>query len=177
MTTNYLTKIKGGCHIDDLTGCWHWRGAMSQNKYPRISAPDHTRGGGMFTQTGARAVWHAHTGKAIPEGHRVYHKGCSTNTCINPAHLACGPTGDWGKQVATHGNWRGQPARIKANRAIGRKRSAVTPAIAAEIVHSSETGVALAKRLQIKQSVISRVRRGNHMATRPNNPFAGLMPS
>lgn len=174
MTT--LQHIHDRCRVDEHTGCWHWSGALSGGKYPRIHAPDHTRGGAMRVQTGTRAVWHVATGLPIPHGHRVYHQGCSDAACLNPAHLACGPDAAWGEQVARHGIWKNQPTRIQANRATGRKRSHITPALAAEILASNETGIALAARLGVGNTLISRVRRGQMKAVQlAGNPFAGLM--
>lgn len=174
MTT--LQKIKDRCRIDADTGCWIWAGALSAGKYPRIWAPDHTAGGQLKAQNGIRAVWHVVTGKAIAPGHRVYHQQCTQNACVCPAHINCGPTASWGAQVARHGNWKGQSTRIQANRAIGRKRSHVTPELVREILHSDETGLQLAARLDIGPTLISRVRRGTMKSVQSvSNPFAGLM--
>jgi hypothetical protein len=176
MTTTFtLQSIKDRCRIDADTGCWHWSGAKAQGKYPRIHAPDYSDGGTMRVQTGLRAAWQASTGKAIPTGHRVYHRDCSNHTCVNPAHIACGPTADWGKQVAKTGAWKNQPKRIIANRATGRKRSLVTPSAAHYIATSSSTGRALALELGLSNALVSRVRRSKHMASHAANPFAGLL--
>lgn len=175
MTT--LQKIKDRCRIDPDTGCWLWAGALSAGKYPRIWAPDHTAGGMYKAQNGIRAVWHVVTGRPIPLGYRVYHYKCSNNACVCPAHITCGPTASWGKALAAHGIWKGQSTRIQANRAIGRSRSHVTPALAHEIQHSNETGQQLAQRLGLGASVVSRTRRGQMTSVQVvNNPFAGLMP-
>lgn len=178
-TTAALQRILDRCRIDPDTGCWIWSGAISAGHYPRVWAPDHTRlSGRMCTQAGTRGVWHAHTGRPIPQGWRVYHAHCADQLCLNPAHLRCGPTADWGKTVAQHGIWKRQRTRIEANRAIGRARSHVTPELAAEILASHETGAALAARLGIGPGVISKVRTGGmrcHALNAANNPFAALM--
>lgn len=170
-----LQKIKDGCFVDDITTCWIWRGSKCDDKHPRIYAPNLSKGGAMDVQTGARAVWQAHTGKAIPKGHRVYHKGCSNHECVNPAHLACGPTADWGRELTRKGSWKNQPKRIAANHAISRARSTVTTEQAAQILCSNATGRVLSKETGISVSLISRIRRGEHSSVRTNNPFLGLM--
>lgn len=171
-----LQRIKDGCHIDELTGCWIWKGAMSANRYPRVHAPDHGQGGAKRVQTGARAVWQAHTGKSIPPGHRVYHHKCQHEACLNPAHLACGPTGDWGRTVSQSNQWKGQPKRISANRAIGRKRSVVSLQTLQDIQASEETGRALALRLGLNESIVSKAKRGQLTSLQVlANPFAGLL--
>jgi hypothetical protein len=174
---NTLDKIKGRCKIDDITGCWLWTGAMSGGRFPRIYAPKYGKNGAKCTtQTGARAVWQAKTGKAIPPGFRVFHKGCTNDACVNPAHLDCGPTAAWGKQLQRTGAWADQPTRILANQAIGRARSAASIEIAREICASSDTGLALAARYGISRSVVSKIRRGQlRSITAVINPFAGLM--
>lgn len=172
-----LQKIKDRCRIDEITGCWIWTGATSSGRYPRIYAPDYTTNGGKHkSQTGARAVWHVKTGKAIPPGFRVFHKKCSEDGCVNPAHLECGPTAAWGQQLQETGAWKNQPNRIQANRATGRARSVVTPAMAREIAASTDRGTHLSARLGIGRTVVSRVRRGQlRSVVAVTNPFAGLM--
>lgn len=166
-------KIKGRCHIDSDTGCWHWRGGTSKG-VPRIYATDYTLGE-KTVQTGIRAVWHAITGEPIPDGWRVFHTRCTNQDCLNPAHLDCGPTADWGKQVAKSGQWKGQSARIKANRAIGRKKSKVTPELLTLIQGSNQTGLELSSQLGIGRSVISKAKRGQLVSiVSVGNPFAGL---
>lgn len=170
-----LQQIKDRCRVDDLTGCWLWTGAMSEGKYPRVHAMDHTAGA-KRVQTGPRAAWQAATGKAIPPGHRVYHKHCAAPACLNPAHLACGPTADWGAHLAATDAWKGQAARIQANRATGRKRSSVTPELALAFMASNQTGTALAIEHGIKRSVISNARNGKLVSVLSvANPFAGLL--
>ncbi len=180
-----LQRIKSRCRVDSITGCWIWTGATSKSNggttvQPRIHCEDYTRdasGKTKTVQSGNHAAWHAFTGKPIPAGHRVFKTACCTDgMCVNPAHLQCGTTTEWGSSLTSKGIWKGQATRIRANRAIGRTRSHVTPAMAAEILKSNETGLQLAARLQIGDSVVSRVRRGQLPSIHQiNNPFAGLM--
>lgn len=171
-----LERIKGSCHIDEITGCWIWMGALSAGRYPRVHAANLSKGGVMQVQTGARAVWQASTGKPIPQGHRVYHASCTNERCICPAHLACGPTTEWGKALSKQGKWKGQAKRISANRAIGRKRSVVSLDALRDIQASDETGRAMALRLGLNESVVSKARRGELKSLQVlANPFAGLL--
>ena len=176
--------IKDRCHTDDLTGCWIWRGAVGLSnggttRQPRVHSVDYTAdpsGNTKTVQTGNRAAWHAFTGRPIPKGHRVYKLACCAGgLCVNPAHLACGTTTEWGQAVAAQGRWKSSNARIQANRAIGRKRSVVSAAMLADIRTSSETGEALAARLGIGRTVVSRARRGQMKSMLAGNPFAGLI--
>lgn len=183
--TPALQKIKDRCRIDSITGCWLWTGAVAMSnggatKQARIHTEDYTQdetGNTKRVQPGNRAAWHALTGKPIPAGHRVFKTAdCNDTLCVNPAHMQCGTTNDWGNSLASKGVWKGQAARIRANRAIGRTRSNVTPSVAAEILNSNETGQQLSARLQLGPTVVSRVRRGQMRSIQQiNNPFAGLM--
>lgn len=179
-----LEDIKGRCHIDEITECWVWRGATSDKiggsaLIPRVYGPNFTRdptGNTKTVQTGNRAVWHALTGKPIPAGYRVFKRVICTNSlCLNPDHLRCGTAKQWGQSMATKGTWKGQAARISANRAIGRSLSVITDEIAAEIRNSDETGLAISKRIGISESVISRTRNMKLKSEFVGNPFAGLM--
>lgn len=185
MDTQHLDQIKGRCRIDDFTGCWVWAGATSPSNggltnQPRVWTPDYSKdpsGKTKTVQTGNRAAWHAYTGKPIPTGHRVFKSSiCFNGLCVNPAHLQCGTTGEWGKLVTQKAIWKGQKTRIQANRAIGRTRSTVTPSLAREIQASNETGVQIATRTGLSYSIVSKVRKGQLVSVQAlNNPFAGLM--
>lgn len=180
-----LEKIKSRCHIDDITGCWVWKGAVSRSNggqfnQPRVYSEDYTAdatGKTKVVQTGNRAAWHAATGKPIPNGHRVYKSArCTNGLCVNPAHLECGTTADWGAAVAKKGHWKGVNDRIQANRAIARTKTEVTPELAREILASHETGRAISCRLKLHVSIVSRVRTGQLVSVlTQGNPFAGLM--
>jgi hypothetical protein len=151
-----LAELRGRCRVDD-EGHWLWVGANSDG-YPRIWAPDHTNHrGAMKSQHGRRAVWHLRTGKAIPNGWRVF-STCGVRACINPAHLVCEPTAKHGEKVAASGQFKGVVARIVANRAIGRKRSQLTPELIEVIRSSDATGEALAAELKLHRNIVSKVR-------------------
>lgn len=172
-----LEKVRERCYIDEDTGCWLWRGAVSQGKWPRVYAPDHSQEGSpLKTQTGRRAVWHLFTGKAIPNGWRVYGT-CTEDACLNPQHMKCGPTSELGSFIAKSGEWKGVPARIKANRLIARTRAKVTPDMVSEINQSNEKGLDLAQRLNVSDTLVSRVRRGaSGKCWQPmGGVFSGLM--
>lgn len=179
-----LDTIKNRCHIDEITGCWTWRGATTASnggltQTPRAWGVDYTRepAGTLKTvQTGNRAAWHAFTGLPIPKGHRVYkNRLCTNGLCVNPEHLACGTDSQWGDVVAKKGIWKNSSRRIKANRATGRKSAHVTPETLAIIQYSEKTGLALAVELGIGASVISRARRGEMKSLQAGNVFSGLM--
>lgn len=152
-----LEEIRGRCVITE-DGHWLWRGGLRVDGRPGIWAPDHTRGG-MQTQAGPRAVWHCSTGMPIPKGWRVY-GACEEQTCCNPAHVRCTSETDYGKWLVRTGLFKGKTRRILANRATARARSKLSPELIREIQSSAETGRALAVRLGLQETLISRARRG-----------------
>ena len=168
-----LDEIRGRCVIDD-EGHWLWQGALNARGRPSIHAPDFTLGG-MRTQAGPRAVWHIKTGKAIPAGWRVFGT-CDDPLCLNPRCMGCASSADLGARIAASGIYKGQAARILANRAINRARSLVDAALIAEIQASPETGVAVAQRLDLDPRLVSKARRGELRSFASAGPFAGLVP-
>lgn len=169
-----LDDIKQRCHIDEDTGCWHWRGAIANGKFPRVYSQNLAKAGSpMEAQTGCRAVWQLNTGKAIPKGHRVY-KTCPCPDCLNPKHMACGPTAEWGRHMSKIGSNKTMAHRIGA-RKRGRAMSVLTDEVYAEIMESKETGVQLAKRLGVSEQTVSKARKGRRRSFQPlGSPFAGL---
>lgn len=186
MNSEAIQRIKGRCRIDSITGCWNWTGATSPDnggtsRQPRIYSEDYTRdtsGKTKTVQTGNRAAWHAATGKPIAPGHRVFKSACCTNNmCVNPDHMQCGTTKEWGRSVVAKEIWRGVSARVNANRRMGRRRAALTPDQVREILASNATGLELAERLDVTPQLISKARnqRMAYMRQVVGNPWGGLL--
>lgn len=167
--------VKQRCHVDADTGCWHWRGALSDGKWPRIYAPNLSKPGEpMEAQTGRRAVWQLATGKAIPEGFRVFGI-CRSGDCLNPKHMVCGSTAEWGQHKSKTGIHKTMTHRI-GSRKTGKARSVLTEETYAEVVSSTEPGTQIAKRLGVSMQTVSKARRGQMRCFQPiGNPFSGLL--
>lgn len=193
-----VLEVKSRCFVEDDSACWLWRGAIS-GSLPRIYGPDHTATKAALTlalkstpkadhaeieaafavvmasQPGRRAVWHMENSKALPKGWRVYGT-CSDDLCLNPEHAAAGPSAHVGLQTVKTGRYKNRMSRILANRAIGRARSKLNADLIQEIQQSSETGQAIAARLGLGQSLVSRVRVHGARAHQPvGGMFSGLM--
>jgi hypothetical protein len=155
-----LEDVRQRCYVDEITGCWHWRGGFSVG-VPRIYAVDPATDEKTAT-TGMRAVKMLETGKAIPKGRIVYRCKCRADDCVNPEHLRIGTKSEQGAMLRRTKELRGDPLRALINRNNAAKRGYVkiTPALAEEIRRSDEIGVALAKRLGISESTVSRYRNG-----------------
>lgn len=169
-----LDDIKARCFVDE-NGCWLWRGAMTDGRWPRIHAPDHSLPGSpKRTQTGRRATWNLFTGKAIPTGYRVWGT-CLCDACVNPEHSKCGPTTELGRFTVRTGRFKNSAARIVANRMTGRKRASLTPEQVEEAQASKEFLKVLAERWGVSAQTVSRARLGRMKSVQASNPFSGLM--
>ncbi|AVQ84272.1 hypothetical protein [Variovorax sp. PMC12] len=166
-----IEEIKGRCKITP-EGHWLWDGSLRPDGRANIWAPDYTKGG-MTVQSGPRAVTHCTTGKPIPNGWRAYGT-CDERACCNPDHIACTSDAAFGRWQTKTGVYKGKTTRILANRAIARARSKVTPALIVEIQSSRETGRAIAKRLGIGTTLVSRARRGELKSFASKGVFTGL---
>lgn len=173
--------IKANCHICAETGCWLWRGALSEGRWPRVHASCLAKdpaGSIKTVQTGQRAMWQASAGRAIPKGWRVWRtcKHDHSDVCLNPEHLICATNSTHGARLAKSGDWKGQVKRVTANRAAGRKRCAITPELHAEILSSDESGESISRRTGLGRNVISKVRRGQMPSLAPvGGVFSGLL--
>jgi hypothetical protein len=168
-----LNDIKDRCRIED--GHWLWSGAIS-NTLPRVWAPDYTlRAGGMTNQTGRRGVWHLKTRQPIPIGWRVFGT-CKEPKCMNPAHMVCRATSEQGAMVAASGKLKGSVHRITANRATGRKRTALSPELRGWLNETPQTGVDAAHGLGVSVQTISKFKTGKAMSLEPvGGLFTGLL--
>lgn len=168
-----LDDIRQRCVLRD--GHWLFRGALSTGKWPRIWGPDLSRGGELHAQVGRRLVWQLLTGKAIPEGHRVWGT-CRENACLIPSHCACGTTAQWGAYMTESGIHKASVPRKVARIALAAKRTHLSAEQILEVQLSDEPGIVLAERLGVSDSTISKARQGKHLIARQaGGVFAGLM--
>lgn len=166
-----LAELKARCEIEGT--CWVWPSATAQNR-ARIHAFDYGKGRAM-TQDGRRAAWQMKHRKAIPNGWRAFGT-CDVPLCVNPDHCEPMSVAEYGRRTADAGVLRGNMRRVIANRAICRKRTAVTREIYEAVLASDKTGVELAKELGITRNVISKIRTGKFASMEPaGGIFTGLI--
>ncbi len=155
-----LETLRQRCVVDDGgAGCWHLRTARGR-PLPRGRGARH----GVFVHglgllTGTRAAWLFATGALPPDGHVVW-RHCSSHDCVKPGHLRCTTRADYGRAMGQLGRWRGQWARIAANRATAVKRRKLTDEQVAHIINSTATHVALAQQLGCHPRLVAAVRTG-----------------
>ena len=76
-------KLHDMTYLQDDTGCWIWKGQVSNSGYGRVmEVQDDRRTKMVSAQT---ASYHAFIG-AVPDGHLVK-QSCGNRLCINPDHL------------------------------------------------------------------------------------------
>lgn len=82
-------KLQDMTYLQEDTGCWIWKGQISNSGYGRImEVQDDRRTKMVSAQT---ASYHAFIG-AVPDGHLVK-QSCGNRLCINPDHLEILATG------------------------------------------------------------------------------------
>lgn len=156
------------CIVDDETGCWHWRQAVSTwrgGSVPMVHVPAGIVQGidEQATIPAARAAWLL-SGRRLRPGHIVWRHVCGSGTCINPAHCRSGTRSVALKAVAATGRNRGRPERAAQN-ALARLRMAKP----AEIVLQAEAMFAAGKlqkdvraELGLSQRTAAAIRQGLH---------------
>lgn len=168
-----IEDIKARCVIDEITGCWHWKGAIAPDGQARVWAFDFTKGR-MAALTGKRAAWYAANRRPIPDGYRVYGT-CSCPACVNPAHTDCGTTAEWGEHLSKSGIYKNKAQRRVIARKTGAQRSVLTAQTYHEVITSTRTGRDEARRLGVSEQTVSKARSGALKCFLPvASPFAGL---
>lgn len=140
--------------------CWIWQGSVIQGKFPSM----------RFNGVGhpvRRVAYTLIRGPVEPKLQVGVHKDCHP-LCVCPDHLVVRT-----KSEAITGHQVSLPARLKMARAK-RAVSKLTQAQVQEILGSSESGVALAKRLGISHGLVSKIRLGQSWRDF-TNPFLQLL--
>jgi DNA-binding transcriptional regulator YdaS (Cro superfamily) len=173
-----LEEVKGRCFVTD-DGHWLWRGGLRPDGRANIYAPDYSTGNAdmvMSTQAGPRAVWHLHTGKPIPKGHRAY-VVCPHANCCNPECIRCTDGHLQGLNARRTGRFKNSARHLAARRAISISRAVLSADQVEYVKASNKTGLELAAELGVSKSSVSKYRRGEHVVTASGlvfNPFAAL---
>lgn len=75
-----LDDLRARCWIDEITGCWHWRGGRDGDGRPALWLPAQ----GRRTSLGVALRWFVHG--ELPRPGSAYHPVCGTKNCANPKH-------------------------------------------------------------------------------------------
>lgn len=143
-----LGDIMARCHVDEITGCWHWRYGRDGNGNPSLWLPDLRKRTSLGVAIGLFVTGSKPT--------QLWHCTCETRGCANPAHRAPGNRQS-AMRAAGIKRTALQKARITSAR---RKGSALSEAAVAEIRGSGDILRVLSERHGISVSHASRIRRG-----------------
>ncbi len=166
-----LEDLRLRCFVDEVTGCWHLRGANGERMQP---GKRHVVWSHSLQQrlTSTQAGWLlSHPGREIKPG-RLVHRTCESYDCCAPAHLRCVTKAQFGKwQIAT-----GQlktPAKAAAGRAARCPHQKLTAELKQWLVESQQSGREVAHALGITPSRASKLRRV-HMQQQAVRPVASV---
>ena len=159
-----IADLRDRCRIDDITGCWHWAGALDGKGCGSLWLPALRRRVSL-----GLAICVLKTGCHPAEG-VVWHTVCGTRDCANPEHRRAG---DRSSQMLAAKIKRTplQRARIAAGR---RQGSRLTEQGAQEIRDSDEPLRVLAERHGISVAHACNVRNGRqrcHLAAPGSSVF------
>lgn len=130
-----IDDLRGRCHIDEITGCWLWRGGFSNaNDYSPTPTCQARIGGAEKPRIIAapRAAW-LMSGRLLAAGQIVWRSRCSEAACINPAHCKAGTQREMMAEIKASGRLRGNPERAAMN-----MRSVLKMATPVEVVQRCE---------------------------------------
>lgn len=148
-----VEDLKLRCEVNE-DECWIWQGGSNSTRRPesaRVWLPD----------LGARSIQFASlyvSGNAPKRGKRAY-AHCGNKLCGNPEHAKAGTQTEVMRFYAEMGRFSHAEAKIALAK-VAYSRRLLTPEQAQEVRESSETGLAMAEKFGVSDSVISRIRRG-----------------
>ena len=126
--------------------CWIWLGARTTKGYGLMCFSNQGKNHTLYAH---RYAYILHKG-AIPEGFFVLHE-CDNPSCVNPAHLSVGT-------AANNAEDRTLRLRHNPNRQTRFKR--LSPQDLRDILTSTETSHALARKYNVAVSPIKKLRKG-----------------
>ena len=170
-----IDDLRDRCRIDDITGCWIWMLAISDNgkggssRTPRTSIPAGVLGNERksCSVSAPRAAWLL-SGRPLRAGCGVW-RTCGNDECVAPNHLKAGTKAEEGAWMSASGRRRGDPKRAAINLRNATAAQAVPLDTVNAIVVQLGAGVGqrkLATDFGLHVSTICKISRGTHVRQR-----------
>ena len=152
-----LEAIRGVCK-ETPEGCWLWKGALIDGKYPQAKFPDGP--GGKLV----RRVAYLLGGRKLLGNRFVLVSTCDSTLCCNPAHL---------RQMSKARKFREEyEAGIRRHAFVPPPpRQKLTSEQVMEVRQATGTAAMLSKRYGISAGHVNRIRRGEAWRTRVASVF------
>lgn len=150
-----LKTIRDNCWIDEVTGCWEWRGGLSRG---RAGSRLPTTCCDGKTASVPRIVLRL-LGKPLGKGQKAY-RTCHNQLCVAPAHVVGGAPKEVGAILAASNRLKGNPAKAAKRAAVARAASKLTTDDVIAIRASAEPVRVLAERYGVGRACVYKVRSG-----------------
>ena len=152
-----LDDLRERCVIDEITGCWHWRGAFQEGR-PRLR---YWLGDVMRScQYGRRGAIELRDGAPMQKGLVAFSKStCNSIDCVNPDHARTGTKKEWGAALKKRGEFS-SPHLAASARIRARARRKLTPEQVTYIRTADKPGTQLALEVGVSHSVVYDIRNG-----------------
>lgn len=175
----FWEKVKKNSHGD----CWEWQALKNDKGYGRF----HSKGTMIMAHKAAYVI----SGNDLVEGLFVCHR-CDNPACVNPDHLWLGTHTDNMRDAAAkgrlacgakngtqahpesraYGNRNGSiTCPQKRPRGESHRKSKLNNSKVAEILTSGQSGASLARKFNVHQNTIFRVRSGKSWSLQSLTPF------
>lgn len=140
----FMERFESKWTPEPYSGCWLWTSVINPRGYPTFSVKG-------LPKVAHQLSYRLHVGP-ITEGLCVLHR-CDTKSCVNPAHLRLGTSGENTREAVARGHW---PKRDGSNNGNAR----LTEDQVREIRTSKETYTALAKKFRVGLTQIGKIKTG-----------------
>lgn len=152
-----IQGLKERCWVDEDTGCWHWRGAVSHGRASMWFTPQ-----GRIT-TLSQVIGHLKTGKPLRKGLLCY-ATCTTPNCANPEHRKVGTRQGQASVLVAQGRLAKSP-QVRALMSRRRRTPVLTDEAVAQIRASTKSCKDEAAERGVSISLVSLIRRNKARTT------------
>lgn len=150
-----IADIRNRCNVDEDTGCWHWKLALNCGA-PHIHFQI---AGKTYTMRGRRAVKALEAGAPLSQKLNCIGRDSCNSDCVAPDHIKAVTRIAVGAQIRRTGKCK-TIKKAASGRNAALKNRKLTLEQVAEIRHSDQTQMALARKFGVTQYTVWAVRSG-----------------